>query len=809
MTLNRRLLNWSLDEIRQGQLWPIAVSMMLIVSCIFALSALAERMEQVIVKQGKDALTADTVYITANPINSETQQLITHAGLETSFYTRFQTMAFSDNGMQLITVKAVDDKFPLRGDFILQSGEIQSHRVQPNELWLDARIIDRLGVKIGDSVSIGDADLIVKGEVVYEPGVSFNPFQQMPSAYIHQDSVSSTGAIQLGSRVQFRAYMVGDDQTIEQLKSQIPMTPSDRWRDENSSRRTNEIFSRTTQYLSLTVAIIIIMSATTLVLTGQNYVQSRRQTVAMLKSLGASREWIVRWLSIQVLLLAGIAIVSGLAIGFGLEALLRIPLKDLLPDPLPSFGVLPVVIAILSSLLIAIPALGIPLYRLMSVSSKEVFQNQESSSHWGIYCLILVPLIPLLVTYGDNTLVWLVLAGMLGLFALLGLISVLCTVMISRLQLPIAFKLAISRILRSKSSTALQYGALALSLMLLTTIWLVRTDLLQDWQRTLPDNAPNAFAFNIGDFDKASYLHTLDSQNIQRSEAFPIARGRLAKINQQAANVENRPNAKDTDALRRELNFTFADQLPTYNQVVAGQWTETNGVSVEEEVAEALDLQIGDSLTFTINGQEFEAIINTIRKVEWRDMKPNFYFIFTPDVLQSLSTTWLVSFRLEAADDPLISQLSRQYPTVSLMDIRAMGDKIQQLLTQIVWSITVLAVLGVAAGLLLIFTLLRLSLTQRQQEFRLYRTLGASRKRLLATIWAEYGIMALVAGIVATMGAELVVGSIMKFGFDLNWTWHLSTWLAVPLAALFTLAIVLFSLLRQLVTNDTKTVMTQ
>lgn len=809
MTLNRRLLNWSVDEIKQGQLWPIAVAMMLIVACIFALSALAERMEQVIVKQGKDALTADSVYITANPIKPDTLELIANSSLESALYTRFQTMAFSDHGMQLITVKAVDEQFPLRGEFILQSGEDKHHKVEPNELWLDARIIDRLGVNIGDTVSIGDVDLMVTGEVVYEPGVSFNPFQQMPSAYIHQSSVAKTGAIQMGSRVQFRAYLLGDDTVIEQLKAQIPMTPSDRWRDENSSRRTNEIFDRTTQYLSLTVAIIIIMSATTLVLTGQNYVQSRRQTVAMLKSLGASRRWIIRWLTIQILLLVSIAIVTGLVIGFGLEALLRIPLKDLLPDPLPSFGFLPAVIAIVSCLLITVPALGIPLYRLMSVSSKEVFQNVENSQSWGIYTLILVPLIPLLLVYGNNTLVWLVIAGMLGLFVLLGLVSVLLTMMISRLRLPVAFKLALNRILRSKSSTALQYGALGLSLMLLTTIWLVRTDLLLDWQRTLPENASNAFAFNISDMDKDNYLRMLDNHQIDRSDAYPIARGRLVKINQQAADVNSGAKAQDTDALRRELNFTFAEELPSYNQVVSGQWTQSNGVSVEKGVAEALKLKVGDRLAFTINGQEFEADINTIREVEWRDMKPNFYFIFTPDVLKDLPTTWLVSFHLKAQHDGLISQLSRQYPTVSLMDVRAMGDKIQQLLTQIVWSITVLAVLGVGAGLLLIFTLLRLSLSQRQQEFRLYRTLGASRKRLLATIWSEYGIMALVAGIVATAGAEIVVAAIMSYGFQLSWSLHLSTWLAVPLAALVILALVLFSLLRQLVTNDTKTVMTQ
>jgi len=362
-TLNTRLVKWSFDEIRQGQLWPIAISLTLIIACIFGLAALAERMEQVIVKQGKDALTADTIYISANPITEQNKQFIENSGLDSSWYTRFATMSFSDNGMQLITVKAVDSKFPLRGTLTLGSDEGQQNHVSEGELWLDSRIAEQLDVVQGDVVTIGDAELAVSGVILEEPGISFNPFQQMPTAYIHQSSVDQTGAVQLGSRVQFRAYLVGDEPQIEALKQQIELTPSDRWRDQSSGSRTNDIFDRTTQYLSLTVAIIIIMAATTLVLTCQNYVQSRRQTVAMLKSLGASRQWLVRWLSIQTLLLVSMSIAAGLVLGMGLETLLRLPLTDLLPDPLPTYGLKPAVIAVMSSLLIGVPALGIPLYK--------------------------------------------------------------------------------------------------------------------------------------------------------------------------------------------------------------------------------------------------------------------------------------------------------------------------------------------------------------------------------------------------------------------------------------------------------------
>ena len=796
--LNKRLFSWSIEEIRHGQLWPVSIALTLIIACVFALSALAERMEQVIVKQGKDALTADSVFISANPLPEPLLELVADKNLDKSELTRFSTMAFSDNGMQLVTVKAVESNYPLRGEMLLESADAQQTNVKPGELWLDERIFSQLEVNIGDNVTIGDADLTITGRITQEPGLSFNPFQQMPAVLIHSSDIDATGAIQPGSRVSFRLFLNGEDSDLQAIQDSVELTPSDRWRNQDSASRTNEMFDKTTQYLSLTVAIVVIMAATTLVLTCQHYVASRQKTIAMLKSLGASKQWVIHWLSIQVLMLMVIGVVFGIAIGIGLEFLLRIPLGDLLPNPLPSYGYQPILLSVLTSVLIGVPALGIPLLGLVNTSAISVIQSshqgQNSSKR---YLLLLVPVVPMLLMYGNNLLVWIVLGGIVALFAVLALVSILVLRLIGKLRVSTAMRLAISRINRTPVATGIQFGALSLSLMLLSIIWLVRSDLLSDWQQTLPENAPNAFALNIADYEKEAYLEAIDANSVERTQAFPIIRGRLTTINGVEA-AEYSDNAGDTDALSREINFTWGESLPEYNEVVAGQWTSENGVSVESEVADQLGLKIGDELSFTINSQRFDAKVNTIREVEWREMKPNFYFIFTPDVLSSIPSTWLVSFRLQEQHDEMLSQLSRNHPTVSLMDIRKMGSKIQELLKQIVWSITVLAGLGVVAGLLLIFTLLRLSLSQRQQEIRLYRTLGASKSRILNTIWCEYGIMALVAGSIAALGAELSVASLMTFGFELPVTLHPVLWIALPVITFVTLAAVVNSLIKRL-----------
>ncbi|NNN58405.1 FtsX-like permease family protein [Vibrio sp. 1-2 (7-a)] len=792
---NKSLIRWSFGEIRQGNLWPISVALILVIASIFALSALAERMEQVIVKQGKDALTADAVFVSANPIPDTL--LSSTENLERSTMTRFATMAFSDNGMQLISVRAVDDNYPLMGELVLNNNP--SGRVKENQLWLDERIMAQLDVNPGDSVTIGDADFTVSGAVLMEPGLSFNPFQQMPSAYIHQKDVEKTGAIQVGSRVQYRLFLQADDKTLKGLQEDTVLSPSDRWRTQDTASRSNEVFERTTQYLSLTVAIVIIMAATTLVLTCQNYVNSRTQTIAMLKSLGASRRWIEKWLFIQVTILLISASVVGLLLGSGLEYLLRIPLKDLLPEPLPSYGVTPYLVSFISAVLITVPALGIPLLGLIKTPALEVLQQGKAQRSWKRMLLVLVPVVPLLLLYADNTLVWIVLMGIAVLFVVLAAVSVALTKLFARISTQPAMKLALSRINRTPVTSGLQFGALALSLMLLSIIWLVRSDILADWERTLPADAPNVFALNIGDYELDSYLETLDKNGVTRSQAYPIIRGRLTEINGQNVK-EIEYEGEGSDAIRRELNLTWGDSLPEYNDVLAGEWTNKGSVSVEADVANDLDIELGDKLRFVINSQNYDAVVDTIRYVEWRDMKPNFYFIFSSDVMANLPGSYLISYRIDEGNEALLTSMSRSHPTVSVLDIRTMGEKIQDLIQQIVSAITILALLGVVAGLLLIFTLLRLSLSQRQQEIRLYRTLGSSKKRINTTLWAEYGIMALIASGVAVFAAEVCVAAVMTYGFDLNAQIHPELWIALPLATFVTLALVVMSLLKRLLT---------
>ncbi len=796
ISVTKALLRWGWKEVRQGDLWPVLLAMILVVGSVFALSALAGRIEQVVVKQGKEALMADTVFTSANPIPPELTSAVSQGQLTSSLMTRFSTMMFVGEQMKLVTVKAVQDDFPLRGELRLAKGDQLSDSVKPGEVWLDPELASSLGASVGSEVVVGDLVAQVSGVIAEEPGLSFNPFRQMPTVFIHASDIGKTGAVQLGSRVEYRLFINGNDDQLAVLKQSLTLAPGDRWRDTDSSSRTTDMFNKTEQYLSLVVVIVVLMASATQFLTCHHYALSRKQSIAMLKSLGASRGWLASWLLAQISILLLMATVIGLALGIGFEFLLRIPMVDLLPDPLPSIGVTPYLTAMITCIVVSIPALGIPLLRLIHLPATAVVQSGETARFKPRWALLLLPaIVSGSMVYGDNQMVWIILTGILLLIVVLGAISVLLFKLAAKLAKRAALRLALSRINRSPVSTGLQLGTLTLSLMLLATLWLVRVDLLQDWNRLIPANAPNVFAFNIGQQDKAAYQQQI--QSLGPSPMYPIARGRITQINGVEAK-EYAGGEQASDALRREVNFTWGDSIPEYNQILQGTWGRTDGVSVEEEVARQLGLKIGDRLTFAINGQDFSAAVNSIRQVEWRDMKPNFYFIFTADVMADFPATWLVSYRVESAQQNQFQQLTKQFPTASVIDLRSMLGKIQELLRQVVWAVSVLAIFGLAAGALLIFTLLKLSLEERKQEITLYRILGSSRRMLQTTLWAEFGAMALVAGLLASISSDLISSMIMTMAFDIPMQWHIPLWIITPIITYILLIIVVKSLVAQM-----------
>ena len=176
---------------------------------------------------------------------------------------------------------------------------------------------------------------------------------------------------------------------------------------------------------------------------------------------------------------------------------------------------------------------------------------------------------------------------------------------------------------------------------------------------------------------------------------------------------------------------------------------------MEEGLAKRLKVALGDTVTFMGDTQEFRAKVTSLRKVDWESLRPNFYFIFPEGALDGQPQSWLTSFRWENGNG-MLTQLNRQFPTISLLDIGAILKQVGQVLEQVSRALEVMVVLVTACGMLLLLAQVQVGMRQRHQELVVWRTLGAGKKLLRTTLWCEFAMLGFVSGLVAAIGAETV-----------------------------------------------------
>lgn len=251
----------------------------------------------------------------------------------------------------------------------------------------------------------------------------------------------------------------------------------------------------------------------------------------------------------------------------------------------------------------------------------------------------------------------------------------------------------------------------------------------------------------------------------------------------------------EIDELYRELNLTWSATLPADNQLVVGEWwladpansparisatQQIKKVSVEKSLAEKLHLAVGDTLTFTIGDQQVDVSIASVRALAWDRMRPNFYFIFEPGVLEDFSATYITSFYLPAEHKSFLNQLLKQFPTLSVFSVDEMIRRIQLMVTQVSQAIELVLVLILVAGILVLIAILQASLDQRLRESALLRSFGASRRLILGSLAIEFLVLGALAGLVAALGSAVAVYGLQRYVFDLQAVFYAWPWLAGP-----------------------------
>ncbi|RPH29696.1 ABC transporter permease [Buttiauxella warmboldiae] len=782
------IARWFWREWRSPSLLIVWLALSLAVACVLALGNISDRMEQGLNQQSRDFMAGDRALRSAREVPQAWLEQAKKEGLKVGKQLTFATMTFAGDTPQLASVKAVDEVYPMYGQLDTNPPGLKP---EPGSVLLAPRLMALLNLKVGDSLEVGDTTLRIAGEVIQEPDSGFNPFQMAPRLMMNLIDVEKTGAVQPGSRIGWRYKFGGTPQQLDKFEQFILplLKPEQRWYGlEQDDGALGKSLERSQQFLLLSALLTLLLAVAAVAVAMNHYCRSRYDLVAILKTLGAGRAALRKLIIGQWLMVLALAAIAGGAAGLVFEAVLMRLLKPVLPAALPPASLWPWVWAIGSMAVISL-LVGLRPYRLLLATQPlRVLRRDAVANVWPlkIYlplaAAVVIALLALLM--GGSTLLWAVLAGSVVLAALCGIVGWGVLRLLKKLTLKnLALRLAVNRLLRQPWATLSQLAAFSLSFMLLALLLVLRGDLLDRWQQQLPPESPNYFLLNIASEQVQPVKEFLAEHQIIPESFYPIVRVRMTAIN--GKSTEGNPD----EALNRELNLTWQSQKPTYNPILAGSWPPKAGeVSMDEGVAKRLKIKLGDTVTFMGDTQDFSAKVSSLRKVDWESLRPNFYFIFPPGALDNQPQSWLTSFHLDGKNG-VLTQLNREFPTLSLLDIGAILRQVGQVLEQVSRALEVMVVLVTACGVLLLLAQVQVGMRQRHQELVVYRTLGAGKRLLRTTLWCEFAVLGLVSGLVAAIGAETALALLQTQVFDFPWEPDWRLWIILPLTGALLLSL--------------------
>ena len=786
---------------RAGELNVLALALIVAVSSMTTVSFFADRVELALVRESNQLLGADLLVVSSQPIPEQYMQEAAKRGLSVSTVTKFPSMISNGDSSLLTEIKAVTANYPLRGSIRLAghaqkvSATPSEHHAteknpQPGTLWVDEKIMMRLELQSGDLVDVGAIQLKVTELVVREPDHSVGFINMGPRAMMNAGDLPASGLIQEGSRVSYQLLIAGENQAVQQFRDWVTPQLARGQRVEGIRDVRPEIkaaLERAEKFLSLAALASVVLAAAAIALAVRRFTQRHLDGCAVMRSLGASQQKILFLYGYYFLALGIITGAIGCLFGFASQQILSQWLIGIVETELPWPSMLPAMQGLLVGLVLLIGFALPPVLNLRSVPALRVLRRDIglSNAHSITGYLLGLAALSLLFIWKAQELklgIYIVL-GFVAAVLIFGAIGWLLIKVLSGLrhQAGGAWRYGLASIRRRAVSSVLQAVALGLGLMALLMLTLIKDDLIDDWQASLPPDAPNHFLVNIQSDQLQPLEVFFQRYAIDQPPMHPMVRGRLVKINDRTISPDD--YADDLHAerhIRREFNLTWSDELTTDNEVIQGTWWRQNSaepeISIEAGIAKTIRVKLGDVLTYDIAGTQFSAKITNVRKVDWDTFRVNFFVIVPPGFLENYPRSYIASFYVPPDKMGMIHDLVRAFPNILVVDVAIVIDQVQQMIHQVSQAIEFVFAFTMVAGFIVLYAAIAATQDERIYEAAIFRALGAKREQLSRAWAAEFAILGGLAGFFASAGASVlgyVVGEhVLKLDYTFNpWIW--------------------------------------
>ncbi len=796
-------------DLRAGELRLLIVAVTLAVAALTAVGFFADRLKGGLQRDARQLLGGDAVLrsdeATPAAFIAKAQALGLKSALSVSFPTMARATDADGGASKLAAFKAVPEGYPLRGSLKISeavdgNGENTREVPAPGTAWVDPSLLDSLGLKIGQTLLMGDASFKVTRVITQEPdrGAGFVSFS--PRAMINQRDVAATGLIQPASRTNYRFAVAGDDKAVaeyakwaaDEIKKPFEQSGIRGVRLESlesGSPEMRQTLDRAEKFLNLVALLAALLSAVAVAIVARGFAAKHLDDCAMLRVLGQPQRTIAAAYAFEFVLVGLFASALGVGIGFGVHYGFVLLLAGLVETALPAATLWPVAFGMGMGLTLLL-AFGLPpVLQLASVPPLRVIRRDVGNLKPASIAVLGVGMLgfaALLVAASSDLKLGLIavggFAGAVLLFAAASYAAVkLLRASVNEDVAPRWLVLATRQLSARPAYAVVQTSALAVGLLALMLLVLLRTDLVDSWRKATPPDAPNRFVINVQPEQGDAFKKALVDGGVKKFDWYPMIRGRLVAVNNQPITPDDFTDDRAKRLVDREFNLSNAAKQPAHNQTIAGKWTEEEkgAISVEEGIAKTLGLKLGDSLSFDIGGQVSSAKITSLRKVDWGSMRVNFFVMYPVAVVTDVPVSFISAFRAPDAAAPVAGQpkpqsfdntLVKSFPNITNVDTTSTIAQVQRVLDQVIRAVEFLFGFTLAAGLVVLFAAITATREERAKEFAIMRAVGARASLLRQVQRAELAGVGLLAGFLASVVALAVGWGLAKFVFDFAWT---------------------------------------
>ena len=802
---------WRDSRRNRSRLFLFISSIILGIAALVAIYSFEYNLRQDIDSQAKSLLGADMVIETNKAVQKDILPVLMALGDERSEERTFASMIYfpKNGGTRLVNVRALQGAYPYYGMIETTPASAGRSFRESQHALVDKTLMLQFDTKVGDSIKVGEVTFMIAGILNKAPGQTGFSASVAPVVYIPLKYLEQTGLSQKGSRINYNFYYtfgenVDVDVLAEKLKPRLDKAEMDAETIESRKENTGRSFEDMTEFLALVGFVALLLGCIGVASAIHIYIREKINTIAVLRCLGASSKQAFIIYLIQIVGIGLIGSVIGALLGTLIQQFLPLVLQDFLPVAITvNISWYAIAQGLLLGLIISILFALLPLVSVRNISPLNTLRIsfQETSLFrdpvkWLVYLLIVLFVFAFAyLQMGSIRKTIYFTGGVLFAFIILSALAY-AMMWLARKFFPSSWsylwRQGFANLFRPNNQTLILVVSIGLGTAFICTLFFVQDILINRVTMSSSKNQPNMVLFDIQSEQRQAVNALTLSMNLPVIQEVSIVNMRMIAIKgRNAASFKKDSVALGAKrALEREYRVTYRDSLSDSEKIVSGKWTGTTGsnqpvmVSLEDGFARRIDVKVGDKLTFNVQGAPLEAVVGSIRKVDWNRIQTNFLLIFPTGVLEDAPQFHVLLTQVPSNEVSANYQRAvvKAYPNISMIDLGLVLSVLDEILTKMGFVIRFMAAFSIVTGLIVLVASVLISKYQRIRESVLLRTLGASRKQILVITALEYfflGALAAGAGIVLSL---LASWGLARFSFETSFTPQM-----LPVLILFTL----------------------